>query len=181
MFPLSNSMKGKGDEEQCLTIFCVQVCEEEREEKAPPNPLQCIRRYPVLQSPHMRVAQERKVEVVDGWGIARTSLHKASIPRSGVCPEQKVEWKVKFSFIFLLSSHREDQEVLVFSVRPFASQNAGEEYVEIKQGLQKTKLWESWNSPSKSFLMQKNVQKDSQVIPGLGLQFAFTAVGSSHS
>lgn len=62
------------------------------------------------------------MEVVNGWGHARTSLHKASIPRSGVCPAEKVKWKVKFTFTSLLSFQREDQD---FSLRAFASWNAG--------------------------------------------------------
>lgn len=39
------------------------------------------------------------VEVVGGWGCARTSLPPASVPRRGVCAGEKVGWKVKSSFI----------------------------------------------------------------------------------
>lgn len=55
------------------------------------------------------------------------------------------------------------------------------ECVEIKQGLQKAKFGESWSSPSSNFWCKKYFKVFSQVIPGLGFQFAFTIVGSTHS
>lgn len=118
------------------------------------------------------------MEVVDGWGHARTSLDKACLE---VVSAQQRRWDRRWNSLSSPFSPLTEKIKRCFSLQPFAFWNAGEEHVDIKQGLQKAKLGESWSSPSSSLWCKKYFKLSSQLMPGLGLWFAFTVVGPTHS